>query len=142
MSTLPVAHPAQPIGRGSSRVVLVVLIGVASMTLWGLAISIITIMGPKYVEMFRDFGVVLPGFTQMFISVINQLKSPVMLAVAVGLPLVITCVLGIAAARGDRAGFVALVLFALAAILPIVAFFAAMLIPTMHMTQSLQGGAV
>lgn len=138
MTTLATSQPADRSASGNTRVVRVVMAGIAAMTLWGLAIALVGILTPKYVELFRDFGVTLPAYSRLFIEFAGVLRTPLFAGVIVLVPLLITVALATAALRGDRAGFVALVLFALAALIPIAGFVVAMVIPASRLASALR----
>lgn len=143
MSAQAVPYVQSPSAPRPVRVVGVVIAAIAAMTLWGTAIALVGILGPKYVELFRDFGVALPAYSRLFVSVAAWMHSPIIAALVVGAPLLITAALSAAAMRGDRAGYLALVLFALSALIPIAGFIVAMVIPASRAAAALrESGAV
>ncbi len=114
---------------------------VLGLTLWGLFIALVAILGPRYTELFRDFGVQIPFTTRWFIELSEFMRSPITLGLVAAAPVAVLLILGASALRAGRGALIAMYVFALAALLPIAGFILSMTLVAARIAGQMQSGA-
>lgn len=79
---MPLAHPVTPYAatpKAPSRLGL--LLAIASTLTLCVPVAALGLLGPKFAEIFRDFGLQLPAYTRLLLDIGNALRTPIGIAI-------------------------------------------------------------